>query len=103
EGIGRPEQYHLIRSAIPLEAFTPSPELRRAAREELGLPPEAPVLGSLGRFSEQKNPLDWVAVAGRVGQALPECRFLLVGDGPLRPQVEAALRGAGIAGRAVLT
>ena len=103
EGIGRPEQYHLIRSAIPLEEFSPSPGLRRAAREELGLPPEAPVLGSLGRFSEQKNPLDWVEAAGRVGRALPECRFLLVGDGPLRPQVEAALEREGIAGRALLT
>lgn len=103
EGIGRPEQYHLIRSAIPLDEFDPAKTDREAARRQLGLPPEALVLGNVGRFSEQKNPLDWVRVAGRVGRALPECRFLLVGDGPSRLKVETALGEEGIAGRTVLT
>jgi glycosyltransferase involved in cell wall biosynthesis len=103
EGIGRPEQYHLIRSAIPLDEFTPSAGLREAARTALRIPLEAPVLGNVGRFSEQKNPLDWVETAGRVGRRLPECRFLLVGDGPLRPQVEAGLAEVGIAERTILT
>lgn len=103
EGIGRPEQYHLIRSAIPLDEFDPTTVDGGAARRELGIPPDVPVLGNVGRFSPQKNPLDWVGVAGRVAQAVPECRFLLVGDGPLRPEVEAALAEAGIAERTILT
>jgi glycosyltransferase involved in cell wall biosynthesis len=102
-GIGRREQYHLIRSAIPLEAFDPTNIDRFAARQELGLPPEAPVIGTIGRFSAQKNPLDWVRVAGIISRARPETRFLLVGDGPLRPQVEAALAQEGLADRAILT
>lgn len=102
-GIGRPEQYHLIRSAIPLEEFDPATVDRLAVRRELGLPPDAPVLGNIGRFSTQKNPLDWVRVAGKVARELPECRFLLVGDGPLREEVEAALVAEGIAERTVLT
>ncbi len=102
-GIGRPRQYHLIRSAISLDDFDPSRFYRRQVRQELGLPPEAPVLGCIGRFSAQKNPLDWVRVAGKIGRLLPECAFLLVGDGPLRPQVEALLVEEGIASRTVLT
>ena len=102
-GIGRREQYHLIRSAIPLEEFDPTHTDRTAIRNELGLPLEAPVVGTIGRFSEQKNPLDWVRVAGMVGRARPEVRFLLVGDGPLRPQVEVLLAQEGLSGRAVLT
>lgn len=102
-GIGRPEQYHLIRSAIPLDEFNPASVDRAAVRRELGLPLDAPVLGNVGRFSAQKNPLDWVRVAGRVARARPDCRFLLVGDGPLRPQVEAALAEEGIAAQTVLT
>ncbi len=102
-GIGKAEQYHLIRSAIPLDEFDPTCADRQAARAALGLPANAPVLGNVGRFSAQKNPLDWVRVAGQVGRAMPDCHFLLVGDGPLRPQVEAALAQEGIAGRAVLT
>lgn len=102
-GIGRPEQYHLIRSAIPLDEFDPSTVDRAAVRRELGPPLDAPVLGNVGRFSAQKNPLDWVRVAGRVARARPDCRFLLVGDGPLRPQVEAALIEEGIVTQTVLT
>lgn len=102
-GIGRPDQYKLIHSAIPLERFDPAQVDRQTIRQELGLPLNAPVLGCVGRFSEQKNPLDWVALAGRVAQQLPDCRFLLVGDGPLRSQVESALHKEGIANRTMMT
>ncbi|MBN2547916.1 MAG: glycosyltransferase family 4 protein [Anaerolineales bacterium] len=102
-GIGKQNQYRLIRSAIPLEEFDPEPIDRLAVRQELGLPPEAVVIGNVGRFSEQKNPLDWVRVAGEVGRAHPQVYFLLVGDGPLRPQVEAQLRQGGLNERAILT
>lgn len=102
-GIGRREQYHLIRSAIPLDTFDPAKVDRIAARQALGLPNEAPVIGAIGRFSAQKNPLDWVRVAGMIGRARPDAHFLLVGDGPLRPQVKAALAQEGLTGRAVLT
>ncbi|MEA3407268.1 MAG: glycosyltransferase family 4 protein [Chloroflexota bacterium] len=103
EGIGRPEQYHLIRSAIPLDKFDPATVDGTAVRRELGLPLDAPVLGNVGRFSAQKNPLDWVRVAANVARALPDCRFLLVGDGPLRPQVEALIQAEGLTDRFVLT
>lgn len=102
-GIGRPEQYHLIRSAIPLDEFNPSRGNPQAARQELGIPQEAVVIGNVGRLSAQKNPLDWVRVAGIVGRALPDVRLLLVGDGPLRPQVEALLEKEGIARQTLLT
>ncbi len=102
-GIGRREQYRCIRSAIPLDEFDPSLYDRTTLRQELDLPPEAVVIGNVGRFSAQKNPLDWVRVADLVGKACPEARFLLVGDGPLRPQVEDALRQAGLWERSILT
>ncbi len=102
-GIGRREQYHRIRSAIPLSEFDPRLVDRQAVRQELGLPTDAVVIGNVGRFSTQKNPLDWVRVAGRVAQACPQARFLLVGDGPLRPQVNTALQQAGIARQTILT
>ncbi len=103
EGIGRPEQYHLIRSAISLDKFDPAIVNGDVVRRELGLPPDAPVLGNVGRFSAQKNPLDWIRVAARVACALPACHFLLVGDGPLRAEVEALIAAEGLADRFILT
>jgi glycosyltransferase involved in cell wall biosynthesis len=102
-GIGRPEQYRLIRSAIPLDEFDPRRYDRAAVRAELGLPAEALVVGNVGRFSAQKNPLDWVRAAQGIAAACPQAWFLLVGDGPLRPEVTAALQQAGLEQRAVLT
>ena len=103
EGIGRPEQYHLIRSAIPLEEFDPQRVSREKVRKELGIPLDAPVLGNVGRFSAQKNPLDWVQVAALVAQGIPECHFLLVGDGPLRAEVEALIAENKLSEQTVLT
>ena len=103
EGIGHPEQYHLIRSAISMDKFDPATVDRAAVRREIGLPPDVPVLGNVGRFSEQKNPLDWVRVAARVARVLPDCHFLLVGDGPLRAEVEALIAAEGFTNRFVLT
>lgn len=101
-GIGRREQYHLIRSAIPLDNFNSLCVDRVTVRQELGLPVDAMVVGSVGRFSSQKNPLDWVRVAGIIGRARPQAHFLLVGDGPLRPHVEMLLAQEGISGRSIL-
>jgi glycosyltransferase involved in cell wall biosynthesis len=102
-GIGRREQYRRIRSAIPLDEFDPRLVDRQAIRQELDLPADEVVIGNVGRFSTQKNPLDWVRVAARVGQACPQARFLLVGDGPMRTHVEQALHQAGITERTTLT
>lgn len=101
-GIGEWEQYLLVRSAIPLDEFKPDGLSRGEVRTDLGIPEQAVVVGNIGRFSSQKNPLEWVQVAGRVGRELPESWFLLVGDGPLRREVEAALVKEGIAERTVL-
>lgn len=102
-GIGRPEQYHLIRSAIPVDAFDPARIDRQSVRHSLGISASAVVIGNVGRFSAQKNPLEWVRVAGRVARERPDAIFLLVGDGPLRAEVETLLIEEGIADRAILT
>ncbi len=103
EGIGRPDLYRLIRSAIPLADFDPERVDRTTIRQELGIPLNVPVLGNVGRFSPQKNPLDWVRVAAKVAQAIPACHFLLVGDGPLRGEVERQLKTDGLENHFILT
>lgn len=102
-GISCREKYHLIRSAIPLDEFDPTKVDRNVIRAELGISLDVPVLGNVGRFSIQKNPLDWVHIAGLVGRSMPECHYLIVGDGPLNPEVKAALVEAGISDRTILT
>lgn len=101
--IGMSAQYCLIRSAISLHEFSVKKFNRQHIRSELGIPTDALVLGNVGRFSPQKNPLDWVLVAGLVSKILPECYFLLVGDGPLKTDVIKAIEREGISDRVILT
>lgn len=101
--IGHAEQYHLIRSAVPFEDFSPERYDRSSIRRELNIPLEARVIGSVSRFSPQKNPLDWVRVASLVSREYPGAFFLMVGDGPLRNQVEVLTEQEGLSGRILLT
>jgi len=62
----------------------PGPE----ARQALGVPLEAPVVGMVARLAAEKGVLQFVRICARIAQALPEARFVLVGEGPLMSVVE---------------
>jgi glycosyltransferase involved in cell wall biosynthesis len=99
ERIGTPSSYELIRSGIPLERFGPDPARGGAVRARLGIPEGAVVVGSVGRLSPQKNPLDFVRVVEGLTHRISDVTFLYVGDGPLRETVERAIRTAGVSER----
>ncbi len=60
-----------------------------------------PVIVFVGRFQPQKDPLFVVEALAEIADA--EWRAVLVGDGPLRSQVEERVRQAGLSGRLRLT
>jgi glycosyltransferase involved in cell wall biosynthesis len=60
------------------------------------------VVGCVSQLRAQKAPLDFVAVAQRVTTAIPEARFVWIGDGPLRREVTRAAEGLGPADRLLL-
>jgi glycosyltransferase involved in cell wall biosynthesis len=55
-------------------------------RAELGIPEDVPVVGSIANFKAAKDHATLLRAAARVRGALPEVRFVLVGQGPLEPQ-----------------
>jgi glycosyltransferase involved in cell wall biosynthesis len=94
--IATPEKYVTIRSGIDLERFRYPTRPREAVRAELGIPPDATVVGTVTRLSEQKAPLDFVSAAARIGARHPDVQFVIVGDGPMRAEVEAAITSEGL-------
>ncbi|HEU0015878.1 MAG TPA: glycosyltransferase family 4 protein [Longimicrobium sp.] len=101
--VGTREQYVTIRSGIELDRFGRPGIDRDAVRAELGIPADAVVVGTVGRLSPQKAPLDLVNAARRVLDEFPDTRFVLVGDGPLRPDVESRIAELGMAHAFTLT
>lgn len=71
-------------------------------RGELGINARVPVAGFIGRLVPDKDPVGFVTVARAVADALPDARFIIVGDGPLRPQVEAAATQRGLASHLIM-
>ncbi len=76
-----------IYSGIDLSQFEVSVDVAEK-RLEFGLDPLFPVVGTVGRLSEQKAPQDFIRAAFEVLQQVPQVQFLMVGDGPLRQKVE---------------
>lgn len=67
-----------------------------AKLQSLGLDNEAPLVMQVGRLSHQKNPLMFVEGASKVIRQIPDCQFALIGDGPLKNEVEKSIQVFGI-------
>jgi len=102
-GIGSPEDYELIRSGIELERFASPKRSLKAVRKELGIPQDAVVIGTVTRLSPQKAPLVFVKAAQLIAAQYPKAHFVIVGDGPLREEVESMIQELGLSEQIHLT
>lgn len=87
---GLPEQRIVtIHNAIDVEAVqSVGSDAMTAWRRRLGIQPHQPVVTLVGRLSPQKGPDTFLEGAVQIARAFPETRFLVVGEGPLRRQLE---------------
>lgn len=88
----------VIRNGVDLGDFDVQ-ALRATAgerRASVGLD-GGPVVGFVGRLTPWKDPLTFLRVVAAVRRARPDVRALVVGDGPLRAEVERAAAALGMA------
>jgi glycosyltransferase involved in cell wall biosynthesis len=72
---------------------------RAELRQSLGVPPDSLLAVMLGRLEVRKGPLDFVRAAARARDAGSRAHFLVIGDGPLRAEVEQLIRDLNIGDR----
>ncbi len=90
----------LILNGVNTDHFTPAgPAARRKQRIRLGIPPDAIVLGTLGRFSFQKDPATLHRAFLACANVVPELHLVHVGRGDLRDEVLQFAREHGYAHR----
>jgi len=95
EGIA-PPKVRLVYEGVPDRSPpTGGPEALRA----LGVPQGAPVVGNVAALTDHKDHATLIAAAGIVVRARAEVRFVIVGEGALRPELEARVREGGLSGR----
>jgi glycosyltransferase involved in cell wall biosynthesis len=94
----------VVRNGFDFSALDPveKKEKAREFRTRLGIPTEAPLVGSVLRFSEEKRPLLLIDTAARIAERRADVRFVMVGDGPLREEARRRAQARGLGDRIVM-
>lgn len=92
EKICKPNKLQVIYNGIDFV------ELNKESRQnvDLSIPKNSYVIGMVGRLSEQKAPDIFVEAAHLIKEQIPNAFFLMVGDGPLKKQIERQIDELGL-------
>jgi glycosyltransferase involved in cell wall biosynthesis len=99
--VGLPRSQQLvIGNGVDFETFSPSTAQNRLdLRARFQLPPEAKLIGTVGRFSAQKDSLTMYSAFAEVVNALPDVHLVHLGQGELEPEVDELIAAKGMAAR----
>jgi glycosyltransferase involved in cell wall biosynthesis len=86
----------VVHYGIDPTPFELLPKDRNLLRDRIGLPRDCLLIGHVGRFEVPKNHRFLVEIFGSLAARLPTARLVLVGDGPLRPQIEQLVSAKGL-------
>ncbi len=98
-GIGRPEQFVTIPSGVELGDVGAAAGEGRRVRAELGLPPAAPLIGTISRLVPIKGLQHLIAAMPEILRRCPEAHLLVAGDGEQRAALEAMTCESGLEAR----
>ena len=96
-GVAPSDRIEVIRLGLDLDARTAVPPQARAeTRAALGVSDESFLVGWLGRMTEVKRVDDLLRSFARLRSSGIDAHLALVGDGPLRTELEALARSLGV-------
>jgi len=102
-GVAKPEQISVIPLGLDLGPFLNSHIQRGQFRRELALDNSVRLVGIVGRIFPIKNHRLFLDAAARIAAREPAARFIIVGDGILRPALEQQAKKLGITDRVLFT
>jgi glycosyltransferase involved in cell wall biosynthesis len=95
------DRLRIVPNGIDLSRFPAGDRLR--ARRSLEIPDDAPVVGTVAMLRPEKNHRLLLEAVSRLVSRFADLRLVLVGDGPLRYELEAEARRLAIADRVRFT
>jgi glycosyltransferase involved in cell wall biosynthesis len=89
------------RGGAPADRVLTIPNGIRPARAgaPVAVPRQGPIIGVVARLQPEKGVDLFLKAAACIGQAIPACRFVVVGDGPLREPLERRAHALELDGR----
>lgn len=91
DGVG-PDRFAIIPPGIDIERFKPCGQ-----KFEFGFAQGTPVVGIVGALRREKNHQFFIEMAKSLRTSHPAARFVIVGDGPTRGDLEAFAQQQGVA------
>ena len=98
----RGEDFSVLNNAIDAELYKYSPQRKSEQRTKLGILENELVVGHVGRFSPAKNHAFLLDIFYEIRKQIPS-KFLLVGDGELRSDIEKKIADLKLQDRVILT
>lgn len=96
--IGRRVPVETVWNGVNTSVFKPTHHQEYKVRDALGIPPDAPLVGTVAVFRDtpQKRLDVWLDAARLISDEIPGTHFLMVGDGLLRSKLEAQVAALGL-------
>lgn len=95
----KPERLTVVHNGLdPARVSFGAAEARRWLRDTLGLPPETPIVGTVGRLAPEKDQAMFIRAVAQARVTRPDLHAVVVGDGVLRQELEGLAGDAGLAG-----
>ncbi len=85
------EKVFVVPNGVDTQRFVPG-RAAEGLRDQLQLAPDAPVVGIVAALRPEKNHEGFLELARLVARQVPAARFLVVGDGPRRRELEQLAR-----------
>lgn len=95
---GKAQQPYLLNilNGVNTAHFVREEQAALQIRKELGIPTNAPVIGTVSVFRFQKRLDVWMEITADILKRVPEAHFIIVGDGPLKEELLAKRKTLGL-------
>jgi glycosyltransferase involved in cell wall biosynthesis len=97
-----PTKIRVIHNGIDLKPFAKLVDIA-AKKQEFKIAPEAPLIGVIANYIHYKGHRYMIDALAQVRTIFPNVRCLLIGEGPMRPAIEAWIRERDLAENIILT
>ena len=89
------KRFEVLVNGRDVEKYKFNLETREKIRTSLGIKNEI-AIGHVGGFVEQKNHRFLVEICRELRRLEPDCKLFMIGDGPLRPEIEKSCEGLNV-------
>ncbi|MBM3750009.1 MAG: glycosyltransferase family 4 protein [Acidimicrobiia bacterium] len=88
------DRIEVVHDGVPIGTIDKTPAAD--VHKEFWLPHGAPIIGNVAALVPHKGQKDLIAAAAKVVRAVPDARFVILGEGELRPVLEQQVKSLGL-------